>query len=114
MVSPPPLIPEWFQSLSGPFPYTLNFPFIIDARITLALPASTANVILPSQVTQNSGKIKYSESYKLDKKKRFFAEANMTVDTTSISDDEAAGINVAIQNWRAFMGKYLPVQLKAK
>jgi hypothetical protein len=115
MASLPPLIPDWFESLtSGPFPYNLFFPFVVEARVTMSLPASTANVFLPPQASQISGKVRYTESYKFDKKKIFHAEARMTVDTTSISGEEAARLNAAVQNWRSFMTKYLPVQLRAR
>jgi len=111
----PPLIPEWFKSLSsGPFPYNLSFPFVMDVRVTLALPSSATNVVLPSQIPLNAGKVKYSESYKLDKRKRFIAEARIAVETTSISGDEAARLSYALENWQSFMTKYLPVRLKAR
>ena len=109
------LVPQWFKSLSsGPFPYKLNFPFVIDAKVELTLPASTANVLLPSPVSHSAGKIKYSESYKIDKRKKLLAEVRMAVETTSISDDEAAYLATALQSWRTFMTQYLPVQLKAR
>jgi hypothetical protein len=115
MASFPPWIPEWFKNLSsGPFPYSLNFPFIMDVRLTLVLPESTANALLPTEASPSTGKIKYSESYKLDRRKRFLAEAQIAVDTTSISDDEAARLNAAFRNWQAFMTQYLPVQLRAR
>jgi hypothetical protein len=112
LVSVPPLIPSWFKSLSsGPFPYTLYFPFIVEARFDLALPDS-ANVILPTPMDRNRGKIKYTESYKFGKKKVLTAEARMTVGTTTIADDAAADLNAALQSWQAFMVRHLPVQLK--
>ena len=115
MTSPPPLVPKWFGNLSsGPFPYSLNFPFVMEAKLTLALPASTVNALLPPQVAQGAGKIRYSESHRLDKRKRFLAEAQITVDTTSISGTEATRLNEALWNWRAFMTHLLPVQLRAR
>ena len=115
MASLPPLIPEWFKNLtSGPFPYSLSFPFIIDARITLELPATTTNMFLPSLNQQISGRVRYSESQRLERRRRFTAEAQMTVDTTSISGDEAAALNAAIQNWQSFMTRHLPIQLRGR
>jgi hypothetical protein len=114
LVSMPPLIPSWFKSLSsGPFPYTLHFPFIVEARFELALPDS-ANVILPTPTDRNRGKIKYAESYKFGKKRVLTAEARMTVGTTAIADETAADLNAALQSWQAFMVRHLPVQLKVK
>ena len=115
MASLPPLIPEWLKTLnSGPFPCNLLFPFVMDARVTLALPASTTNVFLPSQVSKSAGKVRYSESYKFEKRKKFLAEFRMTVDTTSVSEDEGLGLDAAVQGWQSFMTQYLPVQLKAR
>jgi hypothetical protein len=118
LVSLPPLIPSWFKSLSsGPFPYTLRFPFIMEARFDLTLPDSTANVMLPTPAERNMGKIKYTESYKLskkNKKKVLTAEARMTVGTAAIQDENAADLSAALQSWQAFMVRHLPVQLKVK
>jgi hypothetical protein len=115
LVAVPSLIPSWFKSLSsGPFPYTLNFPFIMEARFNLTLPDSTTNVILPTPADRNMGKIKYTESYKLSKKKVLTASARMTVGTTAIADGDAADLNTALQSWQAFMVRHLPVQLKVR
>ena len=115
MASLPPLTPIWFRNLtSGPFPYNLSFPFIMDASITLELPASTSNVHLPLLAPQSSGRVRYSESQRLDRRRRFITEAQMTVDTTLISGDEAAALNAAIHNWRSFMTRHLPIQLRAR
>ncbi|MDR2180967.1 MAG: hypothetical protein LBP21_11735 [Synergistaceae bacterium] len=115
LVTVPSLIPSWFKSLSsGPFPYTLRFPFIMEARFDLALPDSTANVILPTPTGRNRGKIKFTESYKLSKKKVLTAEARMTVGETVIADENAADLSAVLQNWQAFMVRHLPVQLKTK
>jgi hypothetical protein len=115
LVPLPPLIPSWFKNLSsGPFPYTLRFPFIMEARFKLTLPDSTVNVILPTPAERNTGKVKYTESYKLSKKKVLTAEARMTVGTTVIEDESAADLNVALQNWQNFMVRHLPVQLRVK
>jgi hypothetical protein len=114
LVSVPSLIPDWFENLtSGPFPYTLNFPFLLDSRFSLTLPGSTLNVIFPDPVERNMGKIKYSESYRL-KKKTLTAETHVTVGTTEVMGDSAANLSAAIQNWRTFMTRYLPVQLNTK
>jgi hypothetical protein len=115
LVALPTLLPDCFKSLvSGPFPCTLTFPFAIDAHFSLSLPISATNVILPPPTEQNRGKIKYADSYKLSRKKALTAEVRMTVGTTAIMDDSAADLNSAIQNWQAFMTRYLPMQLKAK
>jgi hypothetical protein len=115
LASVPPLVPDWFKSLSsGPFPCTLNFSFVMDAHFSIALPSSTTNVIFPAPTERNVGKIKYAESYKLNKRKTLTAEAHMTVGTTAIIDDNAADLKAAIGNWQTFMTRYLPVQLKAK
>jgi hypothetical protein len=111
----PALAPGWFKNLSsGPFPYTLRFPFALDARFTLALPDETESVMLPTPTERNMGKVKYTESYKLNKKKVLTAEAHMTVGTSLIADDSAAGLNAALQGWQAFIARPLPVQLKEK
>lgn len=114
MASLPPLVPEWFRDLtSGPFPYSISFPFAMDVNVTLTLPAS-ANVLLPSQVPQSSGRIRYSESLRIDRRRRFTAEAQMTVDASSISGEEAPDLNAAIWNWYSFMTRHLPIQLRAR
>lgn len=111
----PALIPAWFGDLSkGPYPYTLDFPFTMDARITLTLPESVSNVLLPSPVDRNMGKIKYADSWKWNKKRLLSGEAHMTVATTSIADDASSALNSSLQGWHMFMAKNLPIQMKAK
>ncbi|MDR1379206.1 MAG: hypothetical protein LBJ36_09190 [Synergistaceae bacterium] len=111
----PALVPGWIKNLnSGPFPYTLRFPFMLDARFTLDLPDEMENVMLPTPAERNMGKVKYTESYKLNKKKVLTAEAHLTVGTPVIADDNAVGLTAALQGWQAFMARPLPVQLKEK
>ena len=109
----PSLLPVWLKDLSSSFPYTLRFPFVMNAQLTLELPASTENVMLPTPMGQTSGKIRYSESYKLIRKKTLTAEAQMTVGTSTILEGNAADFGIALRNWQAFMEKNLPVKLRA-
>jgi hypothetical protein len=60
------------------------------------------------------GKVKYTESYKLNKRKILTAEAHLTVGTPVIADDNAAGLTAALQGWQAFMARPLPVQVREK
>ena len=114
MASLPPFIPEWFRHLIvGPLPYDLSFPFVIDANVTMVLPPA-ANVLVPSQTPPSSGRIRYSESLRLDRRHRFTAEAQLTVDTASISGNDTAGLNLAIQDWYSFMTRLLPIQLRTR
>ena len=114
MASLPPLIPEWFRDLtSGPLPYSLSFPFVMDVSVTLTMPTA-ANMLLPTQAPQSSGRIRFSESLRVDRRNRFTAEAQMTVDTTSISGEEASDLNAAIWHWYTFMTRHLPIQLRAR
>lgn len=111
----PALIPSWFEDLSkGPYPYTLDFPFTMDAKVTLTLPESVANVMLPTTTDRNMGKIKYTDSWKWNKKRLLSGEAHMTVATTSIADDTSSALNSSLQGWHMFMAKNLPIQLKVK
>ena len=115
LVALPFLVPNWFKSLSSEsLPYTLEFPFIMDAKITLTLPESTANVMLPTPSERDTGKIKYSESYKLSKKKVLTAEARISVSTTAIVEESVANLNAALRGWHLFMTKSIPVQLNVK
>jgi hypothetical protein len=115
LVSMPPLLPDCLQSAAaGSVPYALVFPFVLNTRFTLKLPASTMNVMLPTPEPRGMGKVKYVESYKFNKGKLLTADARMTVGTTAMRDDDAANFNVALQSWRNFMTRPLPVQLKAK
>jgi len=114
MASLPPMVPGWFRDLtSGPFPYNLRFPFVLDVSVTLTLP-DAANMLLPSQTPQSSGRIRYSESLRIDRRRRFTAEAQMTVDATLISNEEASDLNSAIWNWYSFMTRNLPIQLRVR
>ena len=114
LVSLPSLIPSWFKDLTSNFPYTLRFPFTLEVYFRLALPDSTVNVILPTPANRSAGKIKYTEAYKLGKKKVLTAEARMSVGTTVIADEDAAQLNAALQGWQAFMVRHVPIQLRAK
>ncbi|MDR1649265.1 MAG: hypothetical protein LBR71_03300, partial [Synergistaceae bacterium] len=109
LVSVPPLLPRCFNALrAGPLPYTLNFPFVLEARLTLALPSNTENVALPAPAEGDAEKVKYSVSYKLGKKKVLIADARITVGTTTVTDSVAPSLNTAFQAWQTFMTKNLP------
>jgi hypothetical protein len=110
----PSLVPSWFKSLTSAFPYTLRFPFIMEVYFRLTLPDSTVNVVLPTPTNRNAGRIKYTESYKLGKKKILTAEARISAGTTVIADEDAVQLNAALQSWQAFMVRHLPLQLRAK
>jgi hypothetical protein len=113
LVSLPPLLPRCFSALRpSSLPYTLNFPFIAEARVTLALPSRTENVTLPASAEASAEKVSYSASYKLSKKKVLTAEARLSVGTTAITDSTASPLNAALMNWQTFMTKNLPVRLK--
>jgi hypothetical protein len=113
LVSIPPFLPRCFNLLkAGPLPYTLNFPFVIDARINLALPSNTANVTLPSPAEGGAEKVKYSVSYKLGKKKVLTAEARVSVGMTTVTDSVVSPLNTALQTWQTFMTKNLPIHLQ--
>jgi hypothetical protein len=113
LVSVPSLLPRCFNALrAGPLPYTLNFPFVFEARITLALPSNTESVALPAPAEGGAEKVKYSVSYKLGKKKVLTAEARITVGTTTVTDSVASSLNAAFQAWQTFMTKNLPIRLK--
>lgn len=116
LFSLPPLIPSWFEVLSrGPYPWTLHFPFRMDVKITVKLPAETMNVLLPQDMGRNAaGKIKYTSSCKLIKKKTLHGEASLYVSTTEVADDTAASLNAALQGWSLFMTRNFPVQVKLK
>jgi hypothetical protein len=116
LVSLPALIPNWFGDpvKSGKEPATLHFPFLMDAKITMTLPSSTMNVMLPAPVDRNMGKVKYTDSYRLSKKRTLTAEAHMTVATTALEDVTAANLDIALQGWRMFMTKNFPVRLNLK
>jgi hypothetical protein len=113
LVSVPPLLPRFFNALKpNSLPYALNFPFVVDARITLALPSSAESVTLPASFEGGGEKVKYSISYKLGRKKVLTAEARLSVGTTSITDSVAPLLNTALLNWQTFMTKNLPIRLK--
>jgi hypothetical protein len=115
LASLPALMPNWFEAMSkGPWPWSLRFPFLLDAKITVVLPSSTLDVMLPAPTERNMGKIKYTDSWKLNKKRTLSAEAHMTVAITTIEDESAANLNAALQGWRLFMTRNLPVRLKSK
>jgi hypothetical protein len=108
----PRLIPDWFVNLaSGPPLGGVRFPFILESRVVLHLPPRTTDAALPAPVEREAGKIHYSESFKLVKKKTMRAEARVTFGTASPGDEDAIGIRAAAQGWLGFMTRQLPVRL---
>ncbi|MDR2175221.1 MAG: hypothetical protein LBO82_04705 [Synergistaceae bacterium] len=112
LVSLPSLLPRCFSTLTGPFPCALNFPFVVEARLTLALPSNTENVTLPAPSEGGAEKVKYSVSYKLGKRKVLTAEARISVGTAAVTESAAPVLNTALQAWQTFMTKNLPIRLK--
>lgn len=111
LVAWPAFTPQWLASLNGGVPYSLRFPFVLDAKVTLAMPEGTQNVILHEPLERGSGKIRYTHSYKMSRKKVVTAEARLAVTTLKIDEAAVADLKNALQGWYLFMTHNLPVQL---
>jgi hypothetical protein len=113
LVSIPPVFPRRFGDLrSDTLPYSLSFPFVVEAKITLALPSNTENVTLPASSEGSADKVRYSSSYRLGRGRILTAETRVSVGTTTVTDSVASSLRTALLNWQTFMTKNLPVRLK--
>jgi hypothetical protein len=112
LASMPRLIPSWLTELaSGPSLFGVRFPFVLESKIALRLPPRVADVALPTPVERGSGKIRYSESFKLIKRRTVQAESRVTFGTASPGDEDAVGVRAVILGWQGFMTRQLPVRL---
>lgn len=110
---PPAFVPEALTSLTdGPVPFDLAFPFLLEQRLTLLLPQGTAKVILSADSERASRKVHYSDSCKLTKLKKLTAEARIQVSATRMAEDDASALKAAVEFWRNFSTRPVPVQMR--
>ena len=104
--------PAWFRDLSAAMvPYSIKFPFSIEANYIINLPANVKNVLLPPQVDRDRGKIKYSEKYEYSKrKKRIAVTIMLTFSNTKIDQD--MGQDVEFTLGRFGTQRSIPVRMK--
>lgn len=110
----PAFVPETLRSLAdGPVPLELRIPFLLEQRVVLALPPGTEKVMLPADTERAFGKkLLYGDSFKASKLKRVTAEARLQVSATRLEEDDVSSLKSALELWRNFSARPLPVQMR--
>jgi len=104
--------PAWFRDLAGTMvPYSIKFPFSIEANYIINFPANVKDVLSPPQLDRDMGKIKYSEKYEYSKRrKRMEATFRLTFSNTKMDQDMEQDIAFALG--RFGMQRSIPVRMK--
>ena len=104
--------PAWFRDLSAAMtPYSIKFPFSIEANYIINFPATLKDVLLPPQVDRDRGKIKYSEKYEYSKrKKRMVVTILLTFSNTKLDQDMGQDIDFALGRFGT--QRSIPVRMK--
>ena len=111
----PAFVPESLQSLPGEsIPVELAFPFLLEQRVSLLLPPGVKRVMLPTDTERASGKVLYGESFKASRLKKVMAEARLQVSATRLAEEDGASLRTALDLWRNFSARPLPLLMRGK
>ena len=111
----PAFVPESLQSLPGDsVPVELVFPFLMEQRVSLQLPPGVEKVMLPADTERASGKVLYGENFKASKLKKVTAEVRLQVSATRLAEEDGASLKTALDLWRNFSARPLPLLMRGK
>ncbi len=111
----PAFVPESLQSLPGEsIPVELAFPFLLEQRVSLLLPPGVKRVMLPTDTERASGKVFYGENFKASRLKKVMAEARLQVSATRLAEEDGASLRTALDLWRNFSARPLPLLMRGK
>ena len=111
----PAFVPESLQSLPGDsVPVELAFPFLMEQRVSLLLPPGVEKVMLPADTERASGKVLYGENFKASKLKKVTAEVRLQVSATRLAEEDGASLKTALDLWRNFSARPLPLLMRGK
>ncbi|MCL2767276.1 MAG: hypothetical protein FWE49_00895 [Synergistaceae bacterium] len=112
IISLNPPQPDWLRDLAMAMaPYSIKFPFSIEAIYAIELPENVKDILLPSQIDRDFGKIKYSEKYEYSKRRRRLnVTARLTFSSTKV--DQAMEQDVAFALGRFGTQRSVPVRMK--
>ncbi|MCL1941251.1 MAG: hypothetical protein FWG09_04845 [Synergistaceae bacterium] len=104
--------PSWLRDLASAIaPYSIKFPMSMETNYKIKLPANVKDVLPPTQVDRDGGKIKYSEKYEYFKRSgRLEATFRLTLSNTKIDPDMEQEIAFALG--RLEMQRSIPLKMK--
>jgi hypothetical protein len=110
-----PLIPpqpDWLRDLGmAILPYSIKFPMTIETNYRINLPANVKDVIPPSPIDRDGGKIKYSEKYKYFKSsRRLEVTTRMTLSSPRI--DQSMEQEMAFAVGKLGSQRSIPIRMK--
>ena len=90
--------PVWLRDIAmGIAPYSLKFPLVIEMNYKINLPAKVVDILPPTPVDRDGGKIKYVEKYEYFRRsRRLEATTRLTLSNARIDQDMEQDIAFAI------------------
>lgn len=114
LVKLPVFVPACLRELSSVRPpYSLRFPFAVEAEYELSLPSSMNVLTLPSTSDRDMGKVKYYEDMTYRKKKHVIrGSARVVVSSDRIDGALASALNESLRRFADFNAKTLALRAK--
>ena len=70
--------------------------------------------MLPADTERASGKVLYGENFKASKLKKVTAEVRLQVSATRLAEEDGASLKTALDLWRNFSARPLPLLMRGK
>ena len=104
--------PDWLRDIAmGMAPYSIKFPLIIEMNYKINLPAKVVDILPPTPVDRDGGKIKYVEKYEYFRRsKRLEATIRLTLSNARIDQSMEQDITFAIG--RFGLQRSIPIRMK--
>ena len=104
--------PDWLRDIAmGMTPYSIKFPLIIEMNYKISFPAKVIDILPPTPVDRDGGKIKYLEKYEYFRRsKRLDATFRLTLSNARI--DESMEQDIAFAIGRFGSQRSIPFRMK--
>ncbi|MCL1875819.1 MAG: hypothetical protein FWF87_06130 [Synergistaceae bacterium] len=104
--------PDWLRDLGTAIaPYSIKFPMSVEINYKINLPANVKDVLPPTQIDRDGGKIKYLEKYEYFRRsKRLDVTARLTFPNSRIDQDSEKEIAFAISRFGS--QRSIPIRIR--
>ena len=104
--------PDWLRDLgTATAPYSIKFPMSIEINYKINLPAKVKDVLPPTQIDRDGGKIKYMEKYEYFRRsKRLEVTVRLTLSNSAIDKSMEQEIGLALS--RFGLQRSIPIKIR--
>jgi hypothetical protein len=104
--------PDWLRDIAmGITPYSIKFPLVIEMNYKINLPSKVVDILPPTPIDRDGGKIKYMEKYEYFRRsKRLEATFRITISNVRIEENMEQDIAFAIGRFGS--QRTIPLRMK--